>query len=90
MVFYVCARSVAVLAAWSPARHSRRRLPPYAPWRIDDTLIDWDGDQTPSGPPPEEAQGGDYFLRVIDFSIIVGRVLRDIYSLDKRDWRVMS
>ncbi len=50
------------------------------PWRIDDTLIDWDGDQLVSDNPPEDTQGGDYFLHVIEFSSIVGRVLRDIYA----------
>ena len=50
------------------------------PWRIDDTLIDWDDNQVLPEPPPEDTQGGDYFLHVIEFSSIVGRVLRDIYT----------
>jgi hypothetical protein len=55
------------------------------PSRIDDAKFDWDADTYPLD--TEEGPSiGDYFLSIIEFSKIVGFVLRDLYG-PKRDKR---
>jgi hypothetical protein len=53
------------------------------PSRLDETKFDWDADNYPL-----DTEGGtsigDYFLSVIEFSKIIGFVLRDLYG-PKRD-----
>lgn len=56
------------------------------PSRLDDANIDWDADAYPRNP-DDGPSIGDYFVCVIEFSKIVGFVLRDLYGPkgDKRD-----
>lgn len=49
------------------------------PSRADDSEHDWDAGDLPTIS-AEEPSVGDYFLRVIEFSSIVGRVLGEIYN----------
>ena len=55
------------------------------PSRIDDAEFDWDTDVYPVAA-DGTASIGDYFLCVIEFSSIVGSVLRGLYG-PKRDQR---
>lgn len=76
---YVLDRLLALQLGRPPAIHDddcRLALPS----RIDDAEFDWEADVFPTdldGKP----SAGDYFLCVIEFSTLVGSVLRDLYGL---------
>jgi hypothetical protein len=74
---YVLDRLLALQLGRPPAIHDDDCHIPL-PSRIDDAKFDWDAETYP--PDTEEGPStGDYFLCVIEFSKIVGFVLRDLY-----------
>lgn len=74
---YVLDRLLSLQLGRPPAIHDDDCDVPL-PSRCSDSGIDWDADCLPE--PNLDPSAGDYFLAVISFSRIVGRVLRDIYS----------
>ena len=74
---YVLDRLLALQLGRPPAIHDDDCNVPL-PSRIDDTKFDWDAETYPLDT-GEVSSSGDYFLYVIEFSRIVGFVLRDLY-----------
>lgn len=75
---FVLDRLVALQLGRPPAIHDEDCL--FAlPSRVDDRSIDWENDVQLSVPTVGEPSLGDYFLSMIEFSKIVGRVLRNVY-----------
>lgn len=75
---YVLDRLLALQLGRPPAIHDED-CHVQLPSRLDDAVFDGEGGL--SSPPSDDAPStGDYFLCVIKFSILVGHVLRDIYS----------
>lgn len=75
---YVLDRLIALQLGRPPAIHDQD-CHISLPSRVDDAKFDWDADTYPL-----DTEGGpsigDYFLSVIEFSKIVGFVLRDLYG----------
>lgn len=55
------------------------------PSRLDDSEFDLGRDRVPDAT-GSEPQTGDYFIAVINFSVILGRVIRDIYCPSMTDY----
>ena len=82
---YVLDRLLALQLGRPPAIHDDDCQIPL-PSRIDDAKFDWDAETYPLDT-EEGPSVGDYFLCVIEFSKIVGFVLRDLYypKREKKD-----
>ncbi|KAH8882103.1 hypothetical protein GQ53DRAFT_701463, partial [Thozetella sp. PMI_491] len=74
---YVLDRLLALQLGRPPAIHDEDCRVPL-PSRAADADIDWDGDNVAEA--QDGPSGGDYFLTMIAFSTIVGRVLRELSS----------
>ncbi|KAF5611543.1 acu-15-like transcriptional activator [Fusarium sp. NRRL 25303] len=74
---YVLDRLLSLQLGRPPAIHDQD-CSVAPPSRRADNEIDWTSDTME--PPEESPSAGDYFIAVIDFSQIVGCVLRDIYG----------